>query len=156
MSDLLTQASEQFTRCCIEAPRYRVGWLLGPPQRSRKTLLAQQLCEHNGWHYLDYTGTPGYFDALADCIDAYQPTQFVTAIRGWSKACTAPVLVLDEIDALLATWDRTQRRNWAGLVARLPYLSCGLIIVSHFFTLSELQHYLPDGDARYCLELPGD
>lgn len=156
MSDLLIQASQQFTRACIEAPRYRVGWLVGAPQRSRKTLLARQLCERNDWHYLDYTDTPGYFDALADSIHAYQPSQFVTAIRGWCDACTAPVLVLDEIDALLATWTRTQRRNWAGLMARLQYLPRGLIVVSHFFTLSQLLDYLPDRDSRYCLDLSGD
>jgi len=72
------------------------------------------------------------------------------------EACEAPVLVLDEIDAVLATWDRNERRIYAGLVARLQYLPCGLIIVSHFFNYSQLAEYLPDRDSRYCLDLSGD
>ena len=156
MSDLLSRASERFTTCCIKEPRYRVAWLVGLPQRSRKTLLARQLCELQGWQYLDYTLTSGYFDALVDTIDSYQPPQLVTAIRGWCEACDAPVLVLDEIDAVLATWDRNQRRIWAALVARLQYLPHGLIIVSHFFNHSQLIEYLPDHDPRYCIDLSGD
>lgn len=156
MSDLLSTASERFTTCCVNEQRYRVAWLVGQPQRSHKTLLARQLCELNGWQYLDYTRTPGYFDALAEVIGSYQPTQFVDAIRGWCDACTAPVLVLDEIDAVLAAWQRDQRRVWAGLVARLQYLPCGLILVSHFFDRRLLAEYLPDRDPRYCLDLSGD
>lgn len=156
MNNLLSKASERFSACCIKEPRYRVAWLVGQPQRSRKTLLARQLCELHGWHYLDYILTPGYFDALADTIDSYQPPQLVAAIRGWCEACDAPVLVLDEIDAVLATWDRNERRIYAGLVARLQYLPCGLIIVSHFFNYSQLAEYLPDRDSRYCLDLSGD
>ena len=156
MSDLFSKASERFIACCIKEPRYRVAWLVGLPQRSRKTLLARQLQEHLGWHYLDYTLEPGYFDTLADSIDSYQPSQLVTAIRDWCAACAAPVLVLDEIDAVLATWNRNQRRTWAGLVARLQYLPCGLIIVSHFFDQRQLAEYLPDRDTRYCFDLAGD
>jgi hypothetical protein len=156
MSDLLSIASTCYTACCVEAPRYRVAWLVGVPQRSRKTLLARQLCEVHGWQYLDYTLTPGYFDALTDAIGRYQPVEFVAAIRNWCAECNAPVLVLDEIDAVLATWDRTQRRAWAGLVARLQYLPCGLVLVSHFFNRSELAEYLPDRNPRYCFDLSGD
>lgn len=155
MSTLLSRASERFTACCIDEPRYRVAWLVGAPQRSRKSLLARQLCEQHGWQYLDYTLTPGYFDALAETIDSYQPAQLAAALRDWCHACQAPVLVLDEIDAVLATWDRNQRRVWAGLAARLQYLPCGLIIVSHFFTANQLVEYLPDRDPRYCLDLSG-
>lgn len=153
MSDLLAAASERFRACCIDEPRYRVAWLVGPPQSSRKTLLARQLSERNGWRYLDYTLTPGYFDALADRIESYQPVQLVDAMRNWCASCDQPVLVLDEIDAVLATWDRNQRRIWSGLVARLPYLPCGLIIVSHLFSANQLGDYLPDRDQRYCIDL---
>ena len=156
MSDLLSRASQRFTACCINAPRYRVAWLVGPPQRSRKTLLARQLCERHGWRYLDYTLTPGYFDVLADSIGSYQPHQLVGAMREWCDACDAPVLVLDEIDSVLATWDRDQRRTWAGLVARLQFLSHGLIVVTHFFSCNQLTNYLPERDIRYCLDLSGD
>lgn len=156
MSDLFAQASERFSACCVKAPRYKVAWLVGPAQRSHKTLLAQQLCQRHGWQYVNYTLDPGYFDALADCIERYQPSQLVTAIRDWCQACTAPVLVLDELDAVLATWQPNQRRTWAGIVARLQYLPCGLIIVSHFFDQYRLAEYLPDHDTRYCLDLAGD
>jgi len=156
MSDLLSRASQRFTDCCIKAPRYRVAWLVGSPQRSRKTLLARQLCERHSWQYLDYTLTPGYFDALADTIDSYQPAQLVAAMCSWCESCDRAVLVLDEIDAMLATWDRNQRRIWAGLAARLQYLPCGLIVVSHFFNVQQLTEYLPDRDQRYCFDLSGD
>lgn len=155
MSDLLDQASARLSACCIREPRYRVAWLVGPAQRSRKTLLARQLCAHNDWHYLDYTLTPGYFDSLAQSIARYQPQELVAAIQQWCAAAERPVLVIDEIDAVLATWDRTQRHTWAGQTARLQYLPCGLVIVSHFFDQSRLINLLPDRDARYCLDLSG-
>lgn len=153
MSNLLDRATAQFTACCVNEPRYRVAWLVGPPQRSRKTLLARQLCEQNGWRYLDYTCTTGYFDALTDTISSYQPVQLVSAIQGWCELCHEPVLVVDEIDSVLATWDRNQRRAWAGLVARLQYLPRGLILVSHFFHAAQLAELLPDRDPRYCFDL---
>lgn len=156
MSILLSTAIARFTACCINEPRYRVAWLVGPPQTSRKTLLARQLCEQTGWKYLDYTLEPGYFHALAEVIDSYQPAQLVSAVREWCEACEAPVLVLDEIDAVLATWDHHNRRSWAGLVARLQYLPCGLIIVSHFFTANQLVELLPDQDMHYCFDLTRD
>lgn len=156
MSDLLAEATQRFTKCCINAPRYRVAWLIGPPQRSRKTLLARQLCTQNGWQYLDYALTPGYFDRLTETIESYQPAQLASDVRAWCATCTAPILVVDEIDAVLATWDRAQRRNWAGLMARQQYLPCGLIIISHFFTTQQLTEFLPDRDQRYCFELNGD
>lgn len=156
MNTLLDIASQRFITCCICEPRYRVAWLVGAPQRSRKTLLAHQLCELNGWQYLDYTSTPGYFDVLEDCIESYQPSQLVDAVRDWCHSCRAPVLVLDEIDALLATWDLNQRQVWAGQVSRIPFLPCGLIIVSHFYTLNQLEAYLPDRSRLYCLDLSGD
>jgi hypothetical protein len=156
MTDLLSRASAQFTACCIEQQRYRVAWLVGLPQRSRKSLLAQQLCTRNGWHYLNFTLEPGYFDTLAANISDYQPARLVADLQEWCERSSAPVLLVDEIDAVLATWDRRRRRNWAGLVARLQYLPRGLILVSHFFTANELVELLPDHDHRYCVDLSGD
>jgi hypothetical protein len=156
MSDLLAKATQRFTECCINAPRYRVAWLVGPPQQRRTTLLAKQLCTQQGWHYLNYTLTPGYFDQLADTIEQYQPTQLTADIRSWCETCTTPVLVIDDLDAMLATWDRKQRRNWVGLMARQQYLPRGLIIVSHFFTVQHIVDLLPDRDPRYCFQLNGD
>lgn len=155
MNNFLQEATTQFTACCIEQPRYRVGWLVGVPQRSYKTQLARQLCRTNNWHYLDYTLEQGYFDALADRIEYYQPDDLVKAVCEWCEACLKPVLVIDEIDSILAIWTHTQRLIWAGRVARLQNLPCGVIIVSHFFTCHQLRDYLPDRDLRYCLELPG-
>jgi hypothetical protein len=156
MSDLLHRATEQFLACCVRAPRYRVAWLVGPAQRSSKSLLAQELCTRNNWAYLDYTLTPGYFDRLAPVVDRYQPHELVAEIRRWCAECAHPVLVLDELDALLATWDRAQRHVWAGQTARLQFLACGLVIVSHFFDQGTLMPLLPDRDPRYCLDLSGD
>jgi len=155
MSDILERAGRQFTSCCVQELRYRVAWLIGAPQQSHKTILATQLCKQHGWHYLDYTLTPGHFDVLADTIAHYQPQEFTQAITEWCQHCRYPVLVLDEIDALLATWDASQRRIWVGLTARLQYLPCGLILVSHFFTQTQLIEYLPDHDPRYCFNASG-
>ncbi len=155
MIDLLAQATQQFTRCCLEKPRYRVAWLTGPPF-SGKSVLARQLSETLHWSYLDYTLTPGYFDVLATSITTYQPAQLSQALREQCTACQEPVLIVDELDALLATWSFSQRQVWASQVSRLPYLPCGLILVTHFFDRSALRRYLPDEDLSYCLDLFGD
>jgi SpoVK/Ycf46/Vps4 family AAA+-type ATPase len=154
MTDLLTRASEQFQYCCTQQPRYRVGWIVGPPQRG-KTALARRLHEVHGWSYLDYTLTSGYFDSLTEKITSYQPSDLITAMQDWSAQCSAPVLIIDEIDAVLATWDHLQRKTWVGLASRLQWLRCGLLIVSHIITYQLLGDYLPDHDQRYCLDLSG-
>ncbi len=155
MSDQIASISERLYTCCVREPRYRVGWLVGPAQRSRKSLIARQLCTQHGWRYLDYTLTPGYFDALTESIASYQPSQLVAAIQEWCAVCDSTVLVIDELDAVLATWDRNQRRTWAGQTARLQYLPCGLVIVSHFFDARQLVELLPDRNPRYCVDLTG-
>lgn len=152
MKPLIEHASEQFRHCCVEQPRYRVAWLVGPPARG-KSQLARQLRDRLGWSYINYTLEPGYFDTLAETITRYQPTDLVTAVRDWCQSCSRPVLIVDEIDAVIATWDRAQRYSWAALVARLQWLPCGVLIVSHLFDRRLLTDYLPDHDQRYCLDI---
>lgn len=152
MTDLFAHANRQLTAWCVHEPRYRVAWLTGPPL-SGKTILAQRLCAEHGWHYLDYTGTPGYFDTLADTIATYRPDNLVQAVTTWCDTCPAPVLVVDELDAVLATWSLDQRTVWANRVSRLPYLPCGVVIVTHLCTCTTLSPVLPDGGQRSCLSL---
>lgn len=153
MSDFLTIVSKQFGDCCFRQ-RYRTAWLTGSAL-SGKSALARRLCEHNNWHYLDYTLTPGYFDTLATTIQIYQYEQCLLDLQNWCADCKAPVLVVDELDALLARWSHDQRHAWANKVSRLAYLPCGLVLVSHFFDCNTLVRYLPDQETRYCLNLPG-
>jgi hypothetical protein len=63
------------------------------------------------------------------------------------------VLIVDEIDAVLATWTLDQRTFWANQVSRLTYLSCGVIIVTHLLSCSMLTAFLPDGGQHSCLNL---
>src|SRR4051812_41909940 len=111
MSDSFEQcveaASGQFSRSCFR-PRYRVAWLTGEPQ-SGKSILARRLCDRHHWRYLDYTLTSGYFDQLATCVVSYQPDDFIRDLRQWCEDCEEEVLVVDEIDALLAFWSHEQR-----------------------------------------------
>lgn len=153
MNDPMLHASQQLSAWCVHEPRYRVAWLTGPPL-SGKTLLARRLCDAHGWHYLDYTGTPGYFDTLADTLATYRPDDLTAALQSWCAGCAAPVLVVDEIDSVLAIWFHDQRSVWANRVSRLPYLSCGVVIVTHLFTCDTLATFLPDGSQRCCLTLP--
>lgn len=150
MNDDLDQSSVDQLQWCVQQPRYRVAWLVGAPGCG-KTRFARQIAQQKGWRYLDYTLTPGYFDALQATIAAYQPTEFVAAIRGWCGATSEPVLVLDELDALLACWTLHQRKAWASQMARLAYLPRGLLLVSHLLDADTLAPLLPDSDPRYCL-----
>lgn len=156
MTSVLKHAMEQFQWCCIQQPRYRVAWLTGMPL-SGKTYLARQIAAQCGWHYLDYTLTPGYFDTLTTTIATYHPENFLQALQSWIHTCPAPVLIVDELDALLATWSNDQRRVWASKVSRMTALPCGVLLVSHLLDCSTLSTVcLPDTDSRYCMDLAGE
>jgi hypothetical protein len=120
MTILLERTTQQL-QWCFQQPRYKVAWLTGPPL-SAKTALARQLSTTHGWHYLDYTLTAGYFDTLKPTISTYHPEPLLADMHVWVKTCPAPVLVVDELDALLATWSPDQRRVWASRASRMSYL----------------------------------
>jgi hypothetical protein len=150
----LEQAAKMFRRFCVEEQRHRVAWLIGDP-RSGKSTLAQRLAEQQQWSYINYTLDPGYFDQLADSIQTYQPDEFITAIKRWCEQCSHPVLILDEIDSLLATWSSEQRRTWASGASRLRDLSCGLVLSTSFFDEHTLHSYLPNASRPHIFTLPG-
>lgn len=145
-------AKAQFIKCCVDQPRYRVAWLIGKPL-SGKSKLVQELSTTLNWQSINYTTTPGYFDFLQSTIASYQPLDFIQAIQCWSINTQSEVLIIDEIDALLACWSTDQRRVWMSQIARLTGLSCGLILVSHLIDYTVLRLYLPDNDSRYCVQL---
>lgn len=147
-------ASLAFARSCFR-PRYRVAWLTGGVQ-SGKSIAARRLADRHNWTYLDYSLTPGYFDQRVADIQTYQPDDFIRDIRQWCQAVSEPVLIIDEIDALLAFWTETQRRIWAANMAWSAGLPCGLILVTHFFEITQLRSYLPDNDIQYCFDLSGE
>lgn len=150
----LEQAARTFQRFCIEEQRHRVAWLIGAP-RSGKSTLAQRLAEQQQWAYLNYTLHPGYFDQLAGTILTYQTDDFIMAIKRWCGQCSHPVLILDEIDGLLATWSSEQRRTWASGASRLRDLSCGLVLSTSFFDENALNSYLPNASRPHTFALPG-
>lgn len=144
MNSLLERAGLLFLACCSQ-PRYRTAWLIGAPL-SGKTMLARQLCEAHNWRYLNYTLEAGFFDALADHLETYQPIDFLNDIRTWSAESNQSVLLVDEIDAVLATWSFDQRRLFATQASRLPDLVHGLVLVSNLFEVDTLAPLLPNSD----------
>lgn len=150
----LAQAATTFRRFCIEEQRHRVAWLIGAP-RSGKSTLAQRLAEQQQWSYINYTLHSGYLDQLVDTIQTYQTDDFIAAIKHWCGQCSHPVLILDEIDSLLATWTSEQRRTWASGASRLRDLSCGLVISTSFFDEHTLYSYLPNTSRPHIITLPG-
>jgi hypothetical protein len=151
---IVEQASKSFTRFCIDEQRYRVAWLTGTPYTGKSTL-ARQLQTRNAWGYLNYTLETGYFDQLADTVQSYQPETFIVAIKQWCEQCSCPVLIIDELDGLLATWSVEQRRAWASEASRLRELACGLILVTSFFDLYSLRSFAPNQNQPQVINLPG-
>jgi hypothetical protein len=153
MNHLIERAGAQLIACCSQ-PRYRTAWLIGPPLAGKSTL-ARRLCEIHGWRYLNYTLEPGFFDAFQDRLETYQPTDLLNDLRAWSAASAQSVLLVDEIDAVLATWSYDQRRLLATLASRMPNLPCGLILVSNLFEIDTLAPLLPDSDLPAYFNLSG-
>ena len=150
---LIQQASASFKRSCTQQ-RYKTAWLVGGP-RSGKTTLAKQIAYLHDWTYINYTHEPGYFDSLASTITIYQPETLATAVEDWCSSCRKPVLILDEIDALLAVWSPWQRESWASAVSKKQFLPSGLVLVSSFFDTLDILRLLPDTQSDYCISLTG-
>ncbi|PDW03278.1 AAA family ATPase [Candidatus Viridilinea mediisalina] len=144
MNNLLPQAAALFQTWCNQ-PRYRTAWLIGGPLAG-KTTLAKRLCAHATWRYLNYTLDADYFAQLHDRIETYQVADLLNDLRGWCRATTQPVLLVDELDALFACWSDGQRRLFAHQASRLSDLPCGLILVSNFFEPVQLASLLPQSD----------
>lgn len=151
MTNELERFSAHFLDCCVYAPRYRVGWLTGAPLAG-KTTLARALAREHGWHYLDYTLDAGYFDMLATTISTYGPDDLVRDLRQWCRACVAPVLICDHLDALLATWSHDQRHVFVARLSQQQYLPCGVIVVTHLLRCQELASLRPEL-SRACIHL---
>jgi hypothetical protein len=152
MSDDLDQQAVNQIRRIVQQQRYRVMWLLGEPRRG-KTRFALDLAQQQGWRYLDYTLTPGYFDTLQTRIVAYQPFELIESIGQWCLQTSNSVLVLDELDALLACWTAMQRNVLANKLSHSAYLPCGLVVITHLFDADTLIPLVPNQDSRYCLTL---
>jgi hypothetical protein len=153
MTSLLESAGLHFLACCSQ-PRYRTAWLIGSPL-SGKTTLARQLCDLHKWRYLNFTLDLGFFDALQDHLETYQPADLLNDLRMWCATYEQSILLVDEIDAVLATWSVDQRRLFATRASRLPNLSYGLILVSNLFDVDTLAPLLPDSDLPTYFNLPG-
>lgn len=153
MTSLLEHAGMHLLNYCSQ-PRYRTAWLIGSPL-SGKTTLARQLCDLHQWRYLNYTLEQGFFDAIEGQLDTYQPTDLVDDLRTWCAVYYQSILVVDELDAVLATWSAEQRRLFATRASRLPNLSSGLILVSNLFDVDTLAPLLPDSDLPSYFNLPG-
>lgn len=153
MKTLLERAGSDLLAWCSQ-PRYRTAWLIGPPL-SGKTTLARQLCDVYNWRYLNYTLEQGFFDALYDRLETYQPADFLSDLRMWCTAYGRSVLLVDEIDAVLATWPFDQRRLFATRVSCLPNLPHGLVLVSNLFDVDTLAPLLPDSDIPGYVNISG-
>ncbi len=153
MTVLLEQAGLHFLTCCSQ-PRYRTAWLIGSPL-SGKTTLARQLCDHHKWRYVNYTLDQGFFDALQGDLETYQPENLLADLRIWCATSKHSILLVDEIDAVLAIWSADRRNLFATRASRLPNLSCGLILVSNLLEVDTLAPLLPDSDLPTYFNLPG-
>lgn len=153
MTFQLELASSHLLACCSQ-PRYRTAWIIGAPL-SGKSTLARQLCEQNNWHYLNYTLEPGYFDQLQGHLETYQPDDLLNNLREWCAACDRAMLLIDEIDSILACWSFDQRRFFATRASRLASLPRGLVLVSNLFDISTLVPLLPESDLPPYFHLPG-
>ncbi len=143
----------QFRAYCNQL-RYRTAWIIGAPLTGKSTL-ARQLCTHFGWCYLNYTLDEGCFDQLQGRLETYQPEDLCYELRRWSATTTQPILVVDELDAVLSCWQPQQRRSFAHRASRLPELPCGLILVSNLFEATTLETLLPPSDRPAYVDLSG-
>lgn len=153
MKELFERAGSDLLAYCHQ-PRYRTAWIIGPPQ-SGKTTLARRLCAAHNWRYLNYTLDEGYFELLQDRLETYQPGDLLRDLRVWCSTQDRSIVLVDELDALLAIWSPDQRRLFATRASRLTDLPHGLILVSNFFEASVLAPLLPESDLPAYIYLPG-
>jgi hypothetical protein len=80
---------------------------------------------------------------------------FLNDLRRWCQADSQSIVLIDEIDAVLAIWSFDQRRFFVTQASRIPNLTHGLILVSNFFDVDLLTPLLPESDLPAYYNLSG-
>src|SRR4051794_17966557 len=85
---------------CNDQSRYRVLFVFGPP-RAGKSRLVSELCERNGWFYLNYTSDHDGLEQIRGREEVYSPEDFLDSMRViCERAAAHKVVVIDEIEPL--------------------------------------------------------
>ena len=130
---------------CRQDRRHRVLWVIGEAQTGKSQLChkAAQMC---GWKHVNYTLDTGYLDTLSGREQTYRPKDAIADIRDWCKGTDTEVLLLDEIEPLLAIWNQAHRQQFYASISKAERLACGLVLVNRIVTPSVLEPLLPDSN----------
>src|SRR5689334_16253342 len=94
---------ERIRQVCGDQARYPVLFVVGKP-RSGKTPVCRAVCARNSWRYVDFTLEPGCLDRLIGREEVYSPEDFAADLREMCATASTQVLVVDEVEPLLALW----------------------------------------------------
>ncbi len=114
---------------CGPNGRYRTLWLIRNPESGNSTF-AREVSERAGWHYLNYTIDPRGLATLAGNEGVYQPSAFVRWMTEIAAQVENDIIVIDEIEPLLAWLDFDKLQNFLRTVSRARNLSKGFVLVT--------------------------
>lgn len=135
----------RISQICSPFARYRVLWLVGNP-RSGKTTLSRAVCTNNNWGYVNFTLDRGCFDRLSGHEETYRPEDFVRDLRSTWLNQGDQIVIIDEIEPLLALWVWEQQEVFFKLVSRLTRLTTGVVLVTRLRTSKQLSQLVSGPD----------
>ena len=138
----LQALADRIRQVCKSQARFRALWIVGP-SRSGKTTLCREVCLQMGWHYVNFTLDPGYFDSLLNKEKVYRPEDFLGSLRSWCVACPCDILVLDEIEPMLGLWTSTVQKDFFITVGKAPRLKKGVVLVTRLYASQEVAKWVP-------------
>jgi len=108
--------------------RYPIAVFYGPPGAG-KSQIAQSVCRQFGGRYIDYL-----LDILrgpqCPILGAFEPTDFTQWLDEQATGGDGP-LIVDEIDALFATWSGTKREQFFSDILRTEFPQVVVLVTKY-------------------------
>ena len=126
--------------------RYKHFIIYGPPMQG-KTKLAMRVSELFGGIYIDLLDEFERDNGKKEIIDLFGPAKLIAYVeeRALKKDCHKKLLVVDQMDFLINTWDDHQFRELLAFIDQNQSEFCCMFVI-HNYRILERETLIKDND----------